>query len=84
MLVDTQKLIAPQQFHVNLVIFVHEPLESMIKNTYLTEKITFLVIFRHFSLFSPCERMRKHALAGQNNNIHLSMHIFMNMTLLLF
>ena len=32
-LVDTQKLVAPQQFHVNLVIFVREPLVSMIKNT---------------------------------------------------
>ena len=31
MLVDTQKLVAPQQFHVNLVIFVREPLVSMIK-----------------------------------------------------
>ena len=33
MLVDTQKLVATQQFHVNLAIFVHELLISMIKNT---------------------------------------------------
>ena len=33
MLVDTQKLVAPQQLHVNLVIFVREPVVSMIKNT---------------------------------------------------
>ena len=32
-LVDTQKLVAPRKFHVNLVIFVREPLVSMIKNT---------------------------------------------------
>ena len=32
-LVDTQKLVAPQQFHVNLAIYLREPLVSMIKNT---------------------------------------------------
>ena len=31
-LVDTQKLVALQQFHVNLVIFVRKPLVGMIKN----------------------------------------------------
>ena len=48
MLVDTQKLVAPQQFHVNLVIFEREPLEIMIKNT----DFNFLIIFKHFSLLS--------------------------------
>ena len=32
-LADTQKLVAPQQFHVNNVIFASKPLVSMIKNT---------------------------------------------------
>ena len=34
-LVDTQKLVAPQQFHVYLVIFVCEPLVSMIETLIL-------------------------------------------------
>ena len=33
MLVDTQKLVAPQQFCVNEAIYAHKPLVSMIKNT---------------------------------------------------
>ena len=32
MLIDTQKLVTPQQFHVNLVIFVRKPLVRMIKH----------------------------------------------------
>ena len=39
MLVDTQKLVAPQQFRVNLVIFVREPLVSMIKNADFNMKL---------------------------------------------
>ena len=35
-LVDTQKLVAHYQFLVNLVIFVCEPLASIIKNTDFT------------------------------------------------
>ena len=40
-LVDTQKLVAPQLFQVNLIIFTCKPLVSMIKNTDLTEKVLF-------------------------------------------
>ena len=38
-LVDTQKLVAHYQFLVNLVIFVHELLVSMIENNDFIEKI---------------------------------------------
>ena len=36
MLVDTHKLVAPQLFQVNLIIFTCKPLVSMIKNNDLT------------------------------------------------
>ena len=47
-LVDTRKLVAPQQFWGQMVIFIHEPHESIIKNTY-------------FIHFSSCSRKNKPA-----------------------
>ena len=41
-LVDTQKLVAPQQLNVNLVIFVRKPLVRMIKNNDLTHFLSIL------------------------------------------
>ena len=38
MLVDTHKLVAPQLFQVNLIIFTCKPHVSIIKNTDLTYK----------------------------------------------
>ena len=40
-LVDTQKLVTPQQFYVNFVIFVRKPLVRMIKNNELMKKVLF-------------------------------------------
>ena len=51
-LVDTQKLVAPQQFHVIFVIFVREPLVSteltffMTVNKYCTNLIVLSTFFR--------------------------------------
>ena len=39
-LVYTQKLVAPQQFDVNLVIFVRKPLVSMIKKLILMSQLS--------------------------------------------
>ena len=46
---DTQKLVASQQFHVNLVILVREPLISMIKRAFLFAFIAYL--FDNFQVF---------------------------------
>ena len=40
-LVDALKLVAPQQFHVKLVIFVRKPLVGKIKNIDLMKKVLF-------------------------------------------
>ena len=55
MLVDTQKLVAPQQFHVNLVIFVRKPLVRMIKNTNLSHFQAFFIVLDHVN---TCASMR--------------------------
>ena len=81
-LVDTQRMVAPQQFWVNLVIFVCEPLVSMIKKhwfylMFLHEpyvslscvwwKKYFLIVFKHFfHCFRPWAS--RHLLFKIHNN----------------
>ena len=68
MLVDTQKLVAPQQFSSFFFMFLRESLVRTMKKVLFDNFQVIFIVFDHVK----CERIRKHAFAGRNTQ---QMHV---------